>query len=185
MQTTLSIQATQLLAQSLALVTPGGTTTASSVYRTAAAFQFISGNRFWFVHRVKASAVTGNQVLSFGVSKSSAGTIATTDRLYFSKAAGSTSLNLISVVNSTATTLVTGVTTCANDTWIDVGFYYDGTDLLVFAADALGARVSAPTIGATGTTITNALLTPFFGITPVATETMSIDYALIAQETTR
>lgn len=166
-------------------LTPGGATTASSVYRTAAAFQFVSGNRFWFVHRVQASAVSGNQVISFGVSKSTAGTIATTDRLYFNKAAGSTSLNLISVVNSTATTLVTGVTTCADATWIDVGFYYDGTDLLVFASDKLVARVSAPTIGSTGTTLTNALLTPFFGITPVASETMSIDYALIAQETTR
>lgn len=169
----------------LGVLTPGGTTTASSVYRTAAAFQFIAGNKFWFVHRIKASALTGNQVFNFGMSKVSGGTIATTDRLYFNKAAGSTSLNLISVVNNTATTLVTGVTTCANDTWIDAGFYYNGTDLLVYVNDQAIARITAPTVGSTGTTLSNALMSPFFGITPVATETVTIDYALISQELTR
>lgn len=166
-------------------LTPGGATTVSSVFRTAAAFQFVSGRQFWFVHRLKASAVTGNQVLSFGVTKVSGGTAATTDRLMFVKAAGSTSLNLVSTVNNTATTLVTGVATCADDTYLDVGFYYDGTDLLVFVDDAVVARVLAPTIGTTGTTLTNAVMSPIFGITPVATETVTIDYALIAQETAR
>lgn len=166
-------------------LTPGGATTASSVYRTAAAFQFVSGNRFWFIHRLQASALTGNQVLSFGMSKVSGGAIATTDRLYFTKAAGSTSLNLVSVVGSTSTTLVTGVTTCADATWIDVGFYYDGTDLLVFANDSLVARVSNATIGTSGTTLSSVLMSPFFGITPVAAETVTIDYALIAQEASR
>ena len=169
----------------IGVLTPSGATVAASVYRTAAAFQFIAGQRFWFVHRIKASSVAGNVVLSFGVSKSTAGTIATTDRLAFTKAAGSTSLNLVSTVGSTATTLVTGVATAVSDTYLDVGFYYDGTDLLVFANDALVARVANPTIGSSGTTLTNATLTPFFAITPVATETVTVDYALIAQEVSR
>jgi hypothetical protein len=57
--------------------------------------------------------------------------------------------------------------------------------LLVYANDQLVARVSNPTIGASGTTLTSTVLTPFFQITPVATETMSIDYVMAAQEMTR
>ena len=159
--------------------------TAASVYRTAAAFQFIGGNKFWFLHRIKASAIAGAMVLNFGMSKVSGGTIATTDRLYFTKPASSTSLNLVSVVNNVSTTLLTGISTVAADTYLDVGFYYNGTDLLVFVNDNAVARVSNITIGASGTTVSNALMSPFFGLTPVATETVTIDYALVAQETTR
>jgi len=113
------------------------------------------------------------------------GTIATTDRLYFTKPASSTSLNLVSVVNNVSTTLLTGITTVAADTYLDVGFYYDGTDLQVFVSDNMVARVSGVTIGSASTTISNALMSPFFGLTPVATETVTIDYAIIAEETTR
>jgi len=159
--------------------------TAASVYRTAATFQFIGGQKFWFLHRIKASAIAGVMALNFGMSKVSGGTIATTDRLYFTKPASSTSLNLVSVVNNTSTTLLTGITTVAADTYLDVGFYFDGTDLQVFVSDNMVARVPGVTIGATGTTISNAVMSPFFGLTPVATETVTIDYAIVAQETTR
>lgn len=167
------------------LLTPGGTTTATTCYRYAASFQLTANQDFWYLNRIKASAVTGNQVVQFGLIKSSGGTSSTTDSLLFVKAAGSTSLNLVSTVGSTATTLVTGITTMANDTFIDVGFYFNGADLLVYSSDALVARVTAPTIGASGTTLTNALMTTMFGITPVATETLTIDYEFSAMETTR
>ena len=164
-----------------ALVTPGGTTTATAVYQAHSAFQFVSGQQFWYVCRIKASAVSGNKAFYFGLRKGSA----TTDGLWFAKAAASTSLDLVSTVDSTATTLVTGVTTAAADTWIDVAFWYNGTDLLVYLSDNLVARVSAPTIGSTGTTLTNALLAPVFQITPTATDTLTIDYVMAAQDTTR
>jgi len=167
------------------LLTPGGTTTATTCYRYAASFQFAAGQKFWYLNRIKASAVSGNQIVQFGLIKSSGGTSSTTDSLLFVKAAGSTSLNLVSTVNGTATTLVTGVTTMADNTFVDVGFYYNGTDLLVYSSDALVARVPAVTIGASGTNLTNALMTTLFGITPVATETMTIDYEFAAMETTR
>ena len=167
----------------VALITPGGTTTTTTVAAAHAGFQFVAGQAFWYLCRIKASAVSGTKAFTFGLQKGSAGT--NTDGLYFTKAASSTSLNLVSKVNSTATTLVTGVATAAADTYLDVGFYYNGTDLLVYAADALVARVSAPTVGSTGTTLTDALIQPFFQIVPTATDTLSIDYVLAAQETTR
>lgn len=162
-------------------LTPGGATTASAIYRTAASFQFVAGQKFWFVHRVKYSAVGAGITGYFGVIKTGA---TTTDSLLF-KLATTGVLSLVSTVNSTATTLVSQVATVTGGSWVDVGFYYNGTDLLVFANDALVARVASPTIGSTGTTLTNALLTPITQITPAATETVDIDYALVACEVSR
>jgi len=164
-----------------ARVTPGGTTTATSVYQAHSGFQFVAGQSFWYLCRIKASAVSGNKSLYFGLQAGSS----VNDGLWFSKAAASNSLNLVSVVGSTTTTLVTGVTTMADDTFVDVGFYFNGTDLLVYSGDAVVARVTAPTIGASATTLTNALLAPVFQITPTATDTLTIDYVMAAQETTR
>lgn len=162
-------------------LTPGGATTASSIYRTDASFQFVAGQKFWFVHRVKYSAVGAGITGYFGVIKTGA---ATTDSLLF-KLATTGVLSLVSTVNNTATTLVSQVATVTGGSWVDVGFYYNGTDLLVFANDALVARIANPTIGSTGTTLTNALLTPITQITPAATETVDIDYALVACEVSR
>jgi hypothetical protein len=110
---------------------------------------------------------------------------AVTDGLWFAKAAASTSINLVSTVNSTATTLVTGVATAVAATWVELGLYYDGTDLIVYANSVSVARVSAPTVGSTGTTLTNALIAPVFQITPTATDTLTTDFVLAAQEVSR
>ena len=47
------------------------------------------------------------------------------------------------------------------------------------------ARVSAVTIGSSGTNLTNALLSPVFQITPTATDTLTTDFVLAAQEISR
>jgi len=160
---------------------PGGTTTATASYQTNQSFQFVSGQSFWYLCRIKASAVSGNKAFYFGLRAGSS----VNDGIWFQKAAASTSLDLVSVVGGVTTTLVTGVTTAAADTFMDVGFYYNGTDLLVYSSDALVARVNAPTVGASGTTLTNVLLGAVFQITPTATDTLTCDYVMAAQETTR
>jgi len=170
----------------LAILTPGGTTTASAAYKNGQFYQFVAGNRSWFTCRFKASAVAGNVAFYVGLRNGSA----VTDGLWFAKAAASTSINLVSTVNSTATTLVTGVATAVADTFVEVGLYYDGTDMIVYSGSstiAMGpvARVTAPTIGSTGTTLTNAVLGPVFQITPTATDTLTADFVLAAQEVLR
>ena len=162
-------------------LTPGGTTTASSIYRTAASFQFTAGNKFWFVQRVNYSAVGTGITGYFGVIKTGA---ATTDSLLF-KLDATGVVSFVSTVNNVATTLLTTVLTATSGGWIDVGFYFDGTDILVYNSDVVVGRVSGASVGSASTTLTNALLTPITQITPAATETVSLDYALIAQETVR
>jgi hypothetical protein len=168
----------------MSLITPGGATTVTTVAGTHNGFQFIAGNAFWYVCRIQPAAVSGTKSFLFGLQTGTSAT--STDGIWFTKPASSTSLNLVSTVGSTATTLVTGVATASAAGWLDVGFYYNGTDLLVYASDNLVARVSAPTIGSSGTTLTSALLTPVFQSTPTATtDTLTIDYVLAAQEMTR
>lgn len=163
------------------VLTPGATTTATAAYKNGQSFQFIAGNRFWYTTRFKVSAVAGSVAYYVGLRAGSA----TTDGLWFAKAASSTSINLVSTVNSTATTLVTGVATAAADTYVELGLYYDGTDLLVYSGNTLVSRVSAPTIGSTSTNLTNALLGPVLQITPTATDTITVDFIGTAQEVTR
>lgn len=170
----------------LATLTPGGTTTATAAYKAGLFYQFVKGNRSWYTCRFKVSAVAGNVSYYVGLRNGSG----VTDGIWFAKAAASTSINLVSTVNSTATTLVTGVATAVADSFVEVGFYYDGTDLICFYGTGptdMGpdARVTAVTIGSTGTNLTNAVLSPVFQITPTATDTLTTDFVLAAQEVTR
>jgi hypothetical protein len=168
----------------VALVTPGGATTVTTVAGAHNGFQFVAGNKFWYVARVNPAAVSGTKSFLFGLQTGTSAT--STDGIWFTKPASSTSVNLVSRVGSTSTTIATGVATAAAGAWLDVAFYYDGTDLLVYASDSLVARISSPTIGASATTLTNALLTPVYQVTPTATtDTLSIDYVLAAQEVSR
>ena len=164
-----------------AVLTPGAATTATAAYKPATFIQFQAGKKLWYNVRFKASAVSGAKAFYVGLRNGASAT----EGIWFAKAASSTSLNLVSTVNSTATTLATGVVTAAADTYIEVSFYYDGTDLVVYSEHAIFSRVASPTIGSTGTTLTNAILTPVYQITPTATDTLTIDYVLAAQEVTR
>lgn len=161
-----------------AVLTPGGATTASAVYRTAAAFQFIAGQKLWFRAKGAVSALT--PTAQVGLIKTGA---AATDSLLFKMAAGG-AVSLVSTVNSVATTLLTLPTPLVAATDAVFGFYYDGTDLRIYLNDVIVGRATAVTIGASGTTLTNALLTPYLQITPTVTETISLDYLLMAQEVT-
>jgi len=163
------------------VLTPGGTTTASAAYKNGTFHQFQAGNRAWYTTRIQASAVAGSVSFYAGIRNGSG----VTDGLWFAKPASSTSINLVSTVGSTATTLVTGVATAAAATWVILGWYYDGTDLLVYANNALVARVASPTIGTSGTTLSSVLMGPVFQITPTATDTLTTDFVLVAQELSR
>ena len=165
----------------IAVLTPGGTTTASAAYKAAPSFQFIQGNRFWYSARFKVSAVSGAISYYVGLRNGASAT----DGIWFTKAASTTAISLVSTVNSTSTTLVANVATAVANTYVEVGFYYDGTDLLVYANSTLVARITSPTIGSTSTTLTNAVIGQVFQLTPVATETMSVDFVGTAQEVTR
>ena len=163
----------------LAIITPGGTTTATSAYKAAPFLQFNSGKQFWYETRVQVSSVTAPTAY-FGLQSGSSAN----DGIWFAMAAGGV-VNLISTVGSAATTLAAAVTTMVSATAVDLGFYYNGTDLLVFVNGALVARILNPTIGASATTLTSNILSPVFQITPTATQTITTDGVLASCEIIR
>jgi hypothetical protein len=166
------------------LVFTPGSATASAVTRAATAFQFIKGNKFWFIQRISASAVAGVMSMFFGLNTANAAI--TADGIYFRKAASQLNLDLISVINGTTTVLAAAITTTVAATYLDVAFYYDGTDLIVYVNDSTVAHISNVTVGATNAfTLTNAYISPVIQITPVGTENLNTDYVLVAQEITR
>jgi hypothetical protein len=231
-----------------AVLTPGGATTATVVYKTNTNFQFVAGQKAWFVARVVPGLFATTGTYSFGLQFAAA----TTDGIWFTKPVSSTNINLVSSVASTATTLATAVTTHVTGTLaagattvntntvtctstaslvvgqyvygtgiplnsyvktitnattftisapasatgtgltiiyasaVDVGFYFNGTDLIVAVNDAIVARVSAPTIGALNTFgLTSQILSFFISQTPTATDLLHIDYVQHAAETVR
>jgi len=149
-------------------------------YKTGQYMQFVAGQKLWFQCNVALSTLAG--VGRYGLQ---AGAVSTVASLMFVTAVTSGIVSLVSIVNSTTTVLIANVGTMVAATPIDLAYYYDGTDLLVYVANALVTRVAAPTIGATGTTLTNAILTPAFQSTPAATETTSVDWLLGACEIAR
>jgi hypothetical protein len=161
----------------VALLTPA-TAAVASVVRTAANFQFVTGSDFWYVTRHKQSAITAAVTQRVGLQN---GLLANTtqESIYFTSTAGG-ALSLVSNVAGVATTLVASVLpSIAAATYVDVGFYFDGNDLSVFANDSLVAKVTSPSLP-------TLILSPFAQITPTAAlETLSQDYVIVAQETVR
>ncbi len=162
----------------LGLITPGGASTATAAYKTASNVAFVAGNQVWFSTRIKASLVSGTKAFYVGLRNGSA----VTNGLWFAKAASSTSVNLVSTVASVSTTLVTGVATAVDDTFLELGYYFDGVDLLVYSDNTVVARVTAPVIG---TNIPSVNLGTVMQITPTATDTLTVDYISASVEVTR
>jgi hypothetical protein len=163
-------------------ITPGGASTVTTAYKTAPVFQFIPGQQGWFETRVAPSAVPAGGSFSVGMQAGSSAS----DSILFTKGTGSTTINLTSTVASTTTTLATNVATASANTYVDLALHYTSQgDLEVFSNGNLVSRVTSPTVGTSGTTITSQTLGPVFQITPTASETLSIDYVLSALELSR
>lgn len=173
---------------------------------TVTSFAFAGGQQVWFNINVALSDATASLFLA-GLANDFA-TMAPTDGVYFSKAAASTTLNLILRKSSTSTTIAIG--TMANATSYSLGFYYNGNPnatlfayssiglasnvaygqpyypggIIVAAAGATPAGFSAPTNPLTN--LPTAALTMGFGVKAgaAAIKTSTVDYVLAAQEIT-
>lgn len=160
----------------LAALTPGAATTVTTLAMAKASFTLVSGSKFWYQTRLKLAAVGAGVIAYAGLQNGTGAT--NTDGIFFAKPTGAAgAISLISRVGSANTTLATVIAT-STTAYMDLGFYYDGTDIEVYANGALVARAAAPTL-------TTAALAPFFQITPTATDVMTLDFLLAAQELTR
>lgn len=160
----------------LAALTPGGATTVTTLAMAHASFVPAAGSKLWYQARLKLAAVGAGVIAYAGLQNGTGAT--NTDGIFFSKPTGAAgAISLISRVGSVNTTLAT-VYSASTTAYMDIGFYYNGADMEVYADGALVATAVAPTLP-------TVALAPFFQITPTATDVMTLDYLVVAQEVTR
>ncbi len=148
-----------------------------SLQKKGESFRFASGKKLYFEARFKVSDATQSDVV-IGLQITDATPLDVTDGVFFIKADGSTSVSLLVEKNNTATT-TSSVATLANDTFISIGFEYDGGSVIQYFVDGV----------VIGTSVTTNLpddedLTPTVAIQngEAVAKTMTVDYIFVAKE---
>jgi hypothetical protein len=140
-------------------------------------FRFSSGKQLYFEARFKVSDATQSD-LSIGLQITDTSPLDITDGVFFLKADGSTSVSFLVEKNNTATTTA-AVATMADDTFITLGFNYDGGSVMQYCVNGVVAGTSA---------VTNLPddedLTISFAIQngEAVAKTMTVDYIFAAKE---
>lgn len=101
-------------------------------------FKFVAGKRLFFKARFKVSDATQSDLV-FGLQITDTTPLAVSDGIYFQKDDGDALLDFHVTKNGTSSDAL-GVATLANDTWVEIAFYYDGGDTIVALVN--GVRVA-------------------------------------------
>lgn len=91
-------------------------------------WKFVSGKELFFEARFKVSDITESDFI-FGLQITDTTPLAVTDGVYFRKDDGDSNLDFVVIKNSTATT-TTIASQLANDTYVNLGFHYNGSDAI-------------------------------------------------------
>lgn len=155
---------------------------ASFQQKVGESFKFETGKKLYFKARFKVSDATQSDLV-MGLQITDTTPLDTTDGVFFRKDDGDTNLDFIVEKDDTATT-ASAIATLADDTYITVGFFYDGVDSIRYFASTSDRN---PTL--LGSSVTTNLpddeeLTVSFGVQngEAVAKTMSVDYILAAKE---
>lgn len=153
----------------LSMINSAANNDLDSLQLKAASFAIVAGSKAWFKARFSLSNAT-NAALTLGLIQTTTTPLTVTDGLYFSKAAASTTLNLITAKASAASTVAVG--TLANTTYVNVGWHYDG-------ASAIAAYLNNVKVGSLAVTnlpTANLNLTIAVSNGTAAANTLNVDY---------
>ena len=140
-------------------------------------FLFETGKKLFFKARFKVSDATQSDFV-MGLQITDTTPLDVTDGVFFQKDDGDTNLDFHVEKDDTATS-ETGVHTVADDTYLTVGFYYNGkSEITYFVDDVKQGSV------ATTNMPDDEELTVSFGVQngAAAAKTMSVDYIFAAKE---
>lgn len=142
----------------------------------AETFLFEANKQLWFKARMKVSDATESDFV-MGLQITDTTPLAVTDGVYFQKTDGSTTCSLKVTKNSTTTT--TTAATIANDTWITLGFVYNGIDRIdIYVNDnRVASSVTTNLVDDEELTISFALQNG-----EAVAKTMSIDYIFASKQ---
>lgn len=148
-----------------------------SLQKVGESFRFEAGKALFFEARFKVSDATQSDLV-IGLQITDTTPLDVTDGVFFIKADGVATVNFLVEKNSTATT-ASSVATMANDTFIRLGFYYDGASAVQYFVNGAIA----------GSSVTTNLpddedLTVTFAIQngEAVAKTMTVDYIYVAKE---
>jgi hypothetical protein len=160
------------------LITNGSVDNNSNFFnKVGESFLFASGKKLWFKSRFKVSDATQSDFV-MGLQITDTTPLDVTDGVFFRKDDGDANIDFVVEKNNTATT-ATAIATAADDTYVELSFYYDGvSEIQDFVDDALAGR----------SVVTNLpddeIMTISFGIQngEGVAKTMSVDYILVIKE---
>lgn len=139
-------------------------------------FKFASGKQLWFKARFKVSDATQSDFV-MGLQITDTTPLAVTDGVYFLKSDGAATCSLKVVKDSTATT--TTAATIVTDTYVVLGFVYNGIDRIDIYVneDRVASSVTTNLPDDEELTISFALQNG-----EAVAKTMSVDYIFVAKQ---
>jgi len=148
-----------------------------SLQKVGESYRFASGKELFFEARLKVSDATQSDVV-IGLQITDTTPLDVSDGVFFIKADGSTSVSLLVEKDGTATT-TSSVATMANNTFISLGFYYDGASSIQYFVDGVvkGTSVTTNLPDDEDMTVTIALQNG-----EAVAKTMTVDYVFVAKE---
>jgi hypothetical protein len=148
-----------------------------SLQKVGESFRFASGKPLFFEARFKVSDATQSDVV-IGLQITDTTPLDVTDGVFFIKADGAATVNFLVEKNNTATT-ASAVATMADDTYIRLGFYYDGVSAVQYFVNGsiAGSSVTTNLPDDEDMTITIAIQNG-----EAAAKTMTVDYVYVAKE---
>jgi hypothetical protein len=148
----------------------------SNSANVAEIFAFVAGKQSWGKFRFKISDATQSD-FAIGLYITDTDPIGgLSDGVYFLKSDGAATVSLVVNASSTATT--TSVGTLADDTYVTLGWWYNGVDKIVAYLNDVAVAVSAIT------NLPTTEIAPSFVIQngEAVAKILNLDYMLIAQE---
>ena len=151
-----------------------------ALQKTPAAWTFTSGKKLFFRCRFKVSDATQSDLV-FGLQVVDTTPLDVTDGVYFLKADGSTAVSVVCRKNATTgSTSASSIATLANDTFIELGFYYDGEGKVAYEVN--GNVVGS--LDASSAYLPDTTCTVSFALQngEGVAKTMTVDYVYVAKE---
>lgn len=148
-----------------------------SLQKKGESFRFATGKALFFEARFKVSDATQSDVV-IGLQITDTTPLDVTDGVFFIKADGAATVNFLVEKNNTATT-ASAIATMADDTYIRLGFYYDGSSAVQYFVNGTytGSSVTTNLPDDEDMTVTIAIQNG-----EAAAKTMTVDYIYVAKE---
>lgn len=149
----------------------------AALQKKGESFRFESGKKLFFESRFKVNDATQSDVV-MGLQITDATPLDVSDGVFFIKPDDAATVNFLVEKNNTATT-ASAIATMADDTFIRLGFFYDGIDAVFYYVNGVLAGKSATT-----NLVDDEDLTISFAIQngAAAAKTMTVDYIFVAKE---